>query len=86
MGTQLPDNLEAQLLVLIRERFLETREAMTPATDLFAAGLDSMGIMQLMIAAEECFGVRIPEAEVNKQNFATAANLAALLRRCPASA
>ncbi len=86
MASPLPDNLEVQLLALIREKLLETGESMTPSSDLFAAGLDSMGIMQLMIAAEERYGVRIPEAEVTRENFGTVAHLAALLRRCQAPA
>ena len=55
---------------------------LTVETDLFAAGLDSMGIMQLMISIEERFGVRVPESAVTRDNFSTASSLAAMVRRC----
>lgn len=86
MSVKIPDDLEAQLLALIKEKLLETGTEMTPHSDLFAVGLDSMGIMQLMISAEERYGVRIPEAEVTKKNFASVSNLSALIRRCQTSA
>lgn len=86
MGAKLPDDLEAQLLALIREKLLETGASMTPETDLFSAGLDSMGVMQLMILSEERFGVRVSEADVTKENFGTVKSLSALLRRCHTSA
>lgn len=86
MGAKLPDDLEGHMLALIREKLLETGGEMTPASDLFAAGLDSMGIMQMMIAIEERYGLRIPEGEVTKQNFSNVSNLSALIRRCQTSA
>ena len=81
MDNVIPADLEEQLLSLIREKLIETGETMTVETDLFASGLDSMGIMQLMILIEERFGVRIAEAEVTHQNFATAGDLSSLVRR-----
>jgi acyl carrier protein len=77
-----PSDIEARLLGFVREKLIETGEGTAAATDLFASGLDSMGIMQLMIHIEEVFGVRVPEAEVTKENFASVASLAALVRRC----
>ncbi len=81
MDNVIPADLEEQLLSLIREKLIETGETMTVETDLFASGLDSMGIMQLMILIEERFGVRIAEAEVTRQNFGTAGDLSSLVRR-----
>ena len=46
---ELPSHLEEALLRLVREKLFDGGEPMTVETDLFAAGLDSMGIMQLMI-------------------------------------
>jgi len=82
----LPSDLEQQLLGWVRENFVDTGEMMTGQTDLFEAGLDSMGIMQLMIRLEECCGVRVPEEAVTRENFATVERLAALVRRCAGSA
>jgi acyl carrier protein len=71
---------------LVREKLFDGGEELTDGTDLFAAGLDSMGIMQLMILLEERFGVRVPESAVTRENFATVASLAAMVRRCGAPA
>jgi acyl carrier protein len=78
----LPDNLEQHLLKLVQEKLIETGEPLTAATDLFSVGLDSMGIMQLMISIEETLGVRVPESQVSRENFTSASSLATLVRRC----
>lgn len=83
---ELPSHLEEALLRLVREKLFDGGEPMTVETDLFAAGLDSMGIMQLMISIEERFWVRVPEASVTRENFSTASSLAALVRRGAAPA
>lgn len=82
----LTSDLESALLGLVREKLFDGGRALTGSTDLFAAGLDSMGIMQLMILIEERFGVRIPESAVTRENFTTVASLAAMVRRCGAPA
>lgn len=82
----LTSDLESALLGLVREKLFDGGQVLTESTDLFAAGLDSMGIMQLMILVEERFGVRIPESAVTRENFATVANLSAMIRRCGAPA
>ena len=83
---ELPSHLEEALLRLVREKLFDGGAPMTVETDLFAAGLDSMGIMQLMISIEERFGVRVPESAVTRDNFSTASSLAALVRRGAAPA
>jgi len=47
--------------------------------DLFAAGLDSMAVMQLVVAIEECFGVVLEPADLTKKNLATPKTLALLI-------
>jgi acyl carrier protein len=78
----LPEDLERHLLTLVQEKLIEAGEPLAPDTDLFSIGLDSMGIMQLMIAIEEIFRVRIPESQVTRENFTSASSLAALVRQC----
>ena len=48
--TSLPTTevLEQQLVVLLRDRLLETTAPVDPATDLYNVGMDSMAIMQLL--------------------------------------
>jgi acyl carrier protein len=78
----LPENLEQHLLKLVQEKLIEPGVPLTAATDLFSVGLDSMGIMQLMISIEEALMVRVPESQVTRENFTSANSLAALVRRC----
>jgi acyl carrier protein len=71
--------MENELTTLIATEILDTDQALTPQSDLFAAGLDSMGIMQLLLAIEDRFGVAIDPADLSRDNFSTAEKIAALV-------
>jgi acyl carrier protein len=71
--------MEDELIELIRTEILDTTEPLAPPSDLFAAGLDSMGIMQLLLAIEDRFGVAIDPADLSRDNFSTAERIAALV-------
>lgn len=47
--------------------------------DLFAAGLDSMAVMQLVVAVEDRFGIELGPDDLTKKNLATPSTLAALI-------
>ena len=81
MPRQVPplDTLEPQLVVLLRERLLETPHPFDATTDLYDLGLDSMAIMQLLILIEEEYGVALPECGLTRQNFTTVRQLAHLI-------
>lgn len=72
--------LEPQLVVLLRERLLETPAPLEATTDLYALGLDSMAIMQLLILVEEEYGVSLPDGSLTRENFSTVRQLARLVR------
>ena len=74
-----PDLMEHELLDLIRTEILDTAGELTPQGDLFEAGLDSMGIMQLLLAIEDRFGVAIDPADLSRGNFSTAEKIATLV-------
>ena len=71
--------MENELTILLCTEILDTTEVLTPPSDLFAAGLDSMGIMQLLLTIEDRFGVAIDPADLSRANFSTAAKIAALI-------
>ncbi|WP_035607410.1 phosphopantetheine-binding protein [Haloferula sp. BvORR071] len=71
--------MEQDLIELIRSEILDTTEPLAPQSDLFAAGLDSMGIMQLLLAIEDRFGVAMDPADLSRENFSTAEKIAALV-------
>ncbi|HVJ45410.1 MAG TPA: acyl carrier protein [Luteolibacter sp.] len=49
--------------------------------DLFSAGLDSMAVMQMVVAAEEKFGVILGPEDMTRANLSTPEALAALIFR-----
>lgn len=48
--------------------------------DLFAAGLDSMAVMQIVVAVEDHYGVELVPEDLTKAQLATPLALAALIR------
>lgn len=65
------------------EEILDLSDGFSTTDDLFLAGLDSMAVMQLVVAAEERFGVVLQAADLSKENLGTADALAVLInRRC----
>ena len=72
--------MENELLGIIRDELLDTSEPLDAESDLFAAGLDSMGIMQLILAIEDRFDTVIDPSELSRDNFATATRIATLIR------
>ena len=71
--------MEHELLEIIRTEILEATAPLTPESDLFEAGLDSMAIMQLLLHIEDHFGVALEPADLSRENFRTAARIAALI-------
>lgn len=49
--------------------------------DLSEAGLDSMAVMQLVVAVEDRFGIELGPEDLTKANLATPTTLAALIAR-----
>jgi acyl carrier protein len=72
---------EEQILALVRNEILGTGEPLAPSDNLFLAGLESMGIMRLVMKLESHHGIVVPESEITRANFSTAAALAAMVAR-----
>ena len=74
--------MAAELLALIRtEGIVELADNFGVADDLFLAGLDSLAVMQLLVAVEERCGVAFGAGDVTRENFGTALALARLVER-----
>lgn len=71
--------MEQELIDIVRTEILDTSEPLGPQSDLFVAGLDSMGIMQLLLAIEDRFGVAIDPTDLSRENFSTAEKIAGLI-------
>ena len=82
MQPTVPDDpLLAEMLDLAWRDVLGVDKPGGAHENLFDAGLESMGLMQLMMKIEKAHGIVIGEGEVNRVNFSTAAGLAAMVRR-----
>jgi acyl carrier protein len=74
-------DVENRLLVLV-ESILEQNAItaqLTPATLLVDAGLTSMDMVNLMLAAEAEFDFTIPQSDITPENFQSVETLKALV-------
>ncbi|MEE9342396.1 MAG: acyl carrier protein [Gammaproteobacteria bacterium] len=55
--------------------FVDNADEFTETDDLLDAGLDSMGIMRLVLYIEEAFGVSLPDDELVPENLRTLKSL-----------
>ncbi len=74
-------DLEHTILEVLRQNLLPDLPIdCAPDVDLFSVGLDSMGIMQLVLLLEERFSCTVQPADLTRLNFSTASALATLIR------
>ena len=62
---------------ILRDDLLEVSDDFTPASDLIAAGLDSLAVTQLMLSIEEHTGVWVDESLLTPENLRSSETLAA---------
>lgn len=73
-------DLAAEVIAVIRgEGIANLGEGFGVDDDLFLAGIDSMALMQLLVALEERFGIAFGAEDVTRERFRTAAVLAAVI-------
>jgi acyl carrier protein len=73
----------ARLLEIVSTEILAPGFPVDEDADLFEAGLDSMGIMQLLLRIETEFGVRLRLADVTREKFSTVRKISAVLAGDP---
>ncbi|MGJ8644982.1 MAG: acyl carrier protein [Luteolibacter sp.] len=66
---------------LIDSHLFPLGEEVDGATDLHAEGLDSLALMQLILLIEKEYGVSIVPTDLDRENFSTLGNIAALISR-----
>ena len=67
------------LFEMIEETLIEPSSDLTEDSDLFSEGLDSMGIMQLIIALEQQFDIQFESSDITKEQFGTIRKIADLI-------
>lgn len=76
----MPDTSPSTMISLVRETVLPDLPAGFGAeADFFEAGLDSMGVMQLVMFLEERFAKKVEPEELSRANFRSGNALAALV-------
>jgi acyl carrier protein len=70
---------DAVMSLILEQQIVESNEPVTTSTDLFALGMDSMAMMQLLLHIEDRFGIAVTPGEMTRDRFSTAAALAAFL-------
>lgn len=79
MAEQTLASIVDRVVHILREEILSVDPGFGADSDLVAAGLDSLGLTQLMLAIEENTGVWVDESLLTPENLATAATLGALV-------
>lgn len=69
----------AVLDLIVEQQIVDTSHTPGIDSDLFALGLDSMAMMQLLLHIEDRFGVAVQPGEMTRERFATAAALGMFL-------
>jgi acyl carrier protein len=67
---------DSVISLLSEHELLEASEPVHPDSDLFALGLDSLAMMQLLLHLEREWQITIPVAEITRERFSTPKHLA----------
>lgn len=73
------NNPAGAILEIIEESLLELPDGFNSGSDLFEQGLDSMGIMHIILVIEEQFGVQLSPSDISREHFSTADSIANLI-------
>ena len=73
--------IEAGLLDFMRREVFAPQVALTPETDLVAAGFDSMSLVRVLLFVETTYGLWIPEKEITGAALSNVRSLAVTVCR-----
>lgn len=73
------ETMRLVLLEILSTEILESVGGLDATTDLFEAGMDSLGTMQLLVRIEQRFGVQLPASGLTRENSSTVGALVGLI-------
>jgi acyl carrier protein len=73
------ETLRLFLIQILTSEILETDPGFDQHSNLFDAGLDSLGTMQLLVRIEQRFGIQIPAGKLTKENSSSIEQLSLLI-------
>lgn len=71
--------VEQIIEILNTHHIVEAEEVLQPDSDLFALGLDSLALMQLLLQIERSLGLSVPTAQIRREHFQTPSSIATWL-------
>ncbi|MCE2959264.1 MAG: phosphopantetheine-binding protein [Akkermansiaceae bacterium] len=74
-------DLVTSLRTLIHEQLFPLDDSVTESSDLHAAGLDSLALMQLILLVENEYSVKITPGDLDRENFSSLEKLAEMIAR-----
>jgi acyl carrier protein len=74
-------DLVTSLRTLIHEQLFPLDDSVTESSDLHAAGLDSLALMQLILLVENEYSVKITPDDLDRENFSSLKKLAEMIAR-----
>jgi acyl carrier protein len=75
---------ELRAIIAAQGKLARPTGAIDDETDLFEAGMDSLAVVNVMLAIEEHFEIEIPDRLLNRQTFSSIAALERALQSVPA--
>ncbi|MEU9835629.1 phosphopantetheine-binding protein [Streptosporangium sp. NPDC048047] len=76
---EIPDSFKSLLRIHLP---YADAERLTPQDQLGALGLDSMGVVRLLVDVENTYGVELPDDLLNESTFRTVGSLWGTLSSC----
>jgi acyl carrier protein len=73
-------------LLLQQDSMIANAQTLLPEADLYAAGLNSLTSVDLMLAIEQAFDFVFPDDALNRRTFSSIGSIAAAIERLTADA
>ena len=80
------DSIQDRVRELLREQGMINVDALAADTDLYAAGMNSLASVDLMLAVEQAFDLVFPDECLNRRTFSSIESIAAVVERVTAGA
>ncbi|GKS12692.1 hypothetical protein YDYSY3_36920 [Paenibacillus chitinolyticus] len=71
MSLETKENVRIAQVISCVNEILQTKDPITPETDLFLLGLDSVTAVNLIVSLEGVFGITFNDDELIVENFST---------------
>jgi acyl carrier protein len=75
------NSIQERVRQLLREQGMIDVDGLTPDTDLYAAGLNSLSAVDLMLAVEQAFDFVFPDEALNRRTFSSIGSIASVVER-----